>query len=109
MHLLVNERGDWMSNVYPGRLRQLMTTFRQQLKSYCPEAQVRLTYSPLENLDVLVEVYMDQQPAMPTMTLIGEMIGEILADGYTVQAVVKDAHRQPPVLTDIDLLVAVSG
>jgi hypothetical protein len=41
--------------------------------------------------------------------MIGEMIGEILADGYTVRAVVKDARRQPPVLTDIDLMLAVNG
>ena len=98
-----------MSMMYPCRLPHLMTVFRQQLTTPCPDARVRLTYAPFEHMDVLVEVYMDEQPAMPTMTLIGEMIGEILADGYTVQAVVKDAHRQPPVLTDIDLLLAVHG
>jgi hypothetical protein len=95
--------------MYPGRLRHLMTLFRRQLTTECPDARVRLTYAPFDNLDVLVEVYMERQPAVPTLTMIGEMIGEILADGYTVQAVVKDAHRQPPVLSDIDLMVAVNG
>jgi hypothetical protein len=98
-----------MATIYPGRLRQLMTLFRRQLTSACPEARVRLTYAPFENMDVLVEVYMDEQPPVSTMTLIGEMIGEILADGYTVRAVVKDGRWQPPVLTDIDLMLAVNG
>jgi hypothetical protein len=98
-----------MNMMYPGRLRNLMTLFRQQLTAQCPDARVRLTYAPFEHMDVLVEVYMEQQPAVPTLTLIGELIGEILADGYTVQAIVKDARRQPPVLTDIDLMLAANG
>lgn len=98
-----------MSSMYPGRLRQTMTLFRRQLTAQCPDAQVRLTYAPFDNLDVLIEVYMARQPAVPTLTMIGEMIGEILADGYTVRAVVKDARRQPPVLTDIDLMLAANG
>lgn len=98
-----------MSGMYPGRLRQLMTLFRRQLTTQCPNAQVRLTYAPFDSLDVLVEVYMERQPTVPTLTMIGEMIGEILADGYTVRAIVKDARRQPPVLTDIDLMLAANG
>ena len=98
-----------MSSMYPGRLRQMMTLFRRQLTAQCPNAQVRLTYAPFDNLDVLVEVYMERQPTVPTLTMIGELIGEILADGYTVRAIVKDARRQPPVLTDIDLMLAANG
>src|SRR5690349_20462906 len=98
-----------MSGMYPGRLRQLMTLFRRQLTTQCPNAQVRLTYAPFDNLDVLVEVYMERQPTVSTLTMIGEMIGEILADGYTVRAIVKDARRRPPVLTDIDLMLAANG
>ena len=98
-----------MSSMYPGRLRQVMSLFRRQLTAQCPDAQVRLTYAPFDNLDVLIEVYMARQPAVPTLKMIGEMIGEILADGYTVRAIVKDARRQPPVLTDIDLMLAVNG
>ena len=98
-----------MSSMYPGRLRQVMSLFRRQLTAQCPDAQVRLTYAPFDNLDVLIEVYMARQPAVPTLTMIGEMIGEILADGYTVRAIVKDARRQPPILTDIDLMLAVNG
>jgi hypothetical protein len=95
--------------MYPGRLRQLMTMFRSEMDTSCPDAKVRLTYAPFDNLDVLIEVYVDGRPAPTTLVTLGEQIGRILDEGYTVRAVVKQASWQPYPLNDIDLMVAASG
>ena len=90
--------------VYPGRLRQLTANLRATVQDCCPEAQMRLTYAPFENLDVLIEVYLPPTPRQAALLVLGEEIGSILAAGYTVRALVRDTRQQPPGLSDIDLL-----
>ena|SRR5215212_1643229 len=98
-----------MAMMYPGRLRQLMAMFRAQMDNTCPDAKVRLTYAPFDNLDVLIEVYVDGRPRPTTLVTLGEQIAQILDEGYTVRAIVKQASWVPYPLNDIDLMLAASG
>jgi hypothetical protein len=84
-------------SLYPGRLGRLLTTFSQTVQRDCPDAQMRLTYRPFDNLDVQIEIDLPGVPQAATMTTVGEGLGIILAEGYTVRALVRGAAGPFPV------------
>jgi hypothetical protein len=97
------------TTVYPGRLRHLMIAFRGAMQFNCPDIKLRLTYAPFDNLDVLIEIYVARKPSHTMLTTLGEEIGKILAEGYTVRAVIKDTSWEPTYLIDLDLLITANA